>query len=58
MIKLYGTKDGEWYTSIRQAEEIGKEVKEVFFDEETLCTLLNQVNSMVDKVFKLEEYLQ
>lgn len=58
MIKLYGTEDGEWYTSIRQAEEIGKEVEEVYFDEETLCTLLNQVNSMVDKVFKIEEYLQ
>lgn len=58
MIKLYGTEDGEWYTSIRQAEEIGKEVEEVFFDSDTLCTLLNQINSMVDKVFKLEEYLQ
>ena len=58
MIKLYGTEDGEWYTSTRQAEEIGKEVNEVFFDADTLCTLLNQINSMVDKVFKLEEYLQ
>lgn len=57
MIKLYGTEDGEWYTSIRQAEEIGKEVEEVFFDTDTLCTLLNHINLMVD-TFKLEEYLQ
>lgn len=57
MIKLYGTKDGEWYTSIRQAEEIGKEVEEVFFDADILCTLLNHINLMVD-TFKLEEYLQ
>jgi hypothetical protein len=58
MIKLYVTTKGEWFTSVREAESVGRKVEPVEFDENLLCTYLNMTSYMLDKPVDWKEAVQ
>ena len=49
MIRLYESDHGEWFTSRRQAEDIGFTVTEESFDAESLCMFLNYLTGQLLK---------
>ena len=48
-MKLYESSHGEWFTSRRQAEDLGFSVTETIFNEDSLCMVLNYLTAQLLK---------